>query len=295
MTPPPLGVLRAGLHSLTRYVSRNYVAGPAVADALRIGHHLASRGYAITLGYWDAAGDSADQVLEICLDACEGLATLGGDNYLSIKIPALGYDSRRFRLLQAKSREWGVPICFDALDPETATRTFDFIAQHLDTGPGEIACVIPGRWRRSPEDAERALALGLTVRVVKGQSPDPAEPDRDPASGYLDVVRTLSGRARCVRVASHDPLVAREALAMLTAARTPCELELLYGLPVGEQVALAREFAVPVRVYVAFGHAFLPYALASLRRNPAGVLRLLREALRGDCLSTFPSLAAESR
>jgi proline dehydrogenase len=171
---------------------------------------------------------------------------------------------------------------------------FAFLAQHLDPASGAHGCVLPGRWRRSLEDAGRAIDLGLIVRVVKGQSPDPAEPDRDAAAGYLDVVRALAGRARAVRVASHDPAVARAALALLKAANTPCELELLYGLPVGDMVALAREFEVPVRVYIAFGHAFLPYALASIRQRPSAIFRLLREAARGDCLSTFPVHAGAS-
>jgi CelD/BcsL family acetyltransferase involved in cellulose biosynthesis len=291
----PVRALRAGVHSLVGVVSRNYIAGPTLADAARVGQPLASRGYWLTLGYWDGSGDSADLVLETYLASCAYLASLGGRNYLSIKIPALGYDSGRFRALERKSRESGVPLHFDALDTGNASATLDFIADQAARSGGEVGCTLPGRWQRSLGDAERAIALGLMVRVVKGQSPDPADPDRDPAAGYLAVVRTLAGRARGVRVATHDPVVARESLSILKAANTPCELELLYGLPVGIQVALAEEFHVPVRVYVAFGHAFLPYALSSLRRHPAAVLRLLREAARGDCLSTFPQLAGGRR
>jgi proline dehydrogenase len=281
---------RAVLHTLVQRVSRNYIAGPTLGDAQRISRPLAARGYALTLGYWDAADDPASEVLATYLASCEALAAPGGANYLSIKIPALKYDGGMFRALQEKSRECGVPLLFDALDTENATPTFKFIADHAKPSQGEVGWALPGRWRRSLDDAERAIELGLVVRVVKGQSPDPAEPDRDPGAGYVSVVRRLAGRARCVRVASHDPVVARESLAILTAANTPCELELLYGLPLGGQVALAQEFDVPVRVYVAFGHAFLPYAMASLRKDPAAILRLLREAVRRDCLSTFPDL-----
>jgi proline dehydrogenase len=286
----PTNALRSGFRSLLRRVSRNYIAGPTVEDAMRIGRALAPRGYRATLGYWDADDDPADRVLQAYLASCEGLATLGRGNYVSIKMPALRYDAGMFRDLQSKSRECGVPLTFDSIDTENATPMFKFIAEHMDSSAGELGCVLPGRWRRSLDDAERAIELGLIVRVVKGQSPDPAEPERDPAAGYVSVVRTLAGRARCVRVASHDPIVTREALRILAAAQTPCEVELLYGLPVGRQVALATEFNVPIRVYVAFGHAFLPYAMASLRKRPDALLRLLREAARGDCLATFPEL-----
>jgi proline dehydrogenase len=294
LIPHPAKALRAGFHSLVRKVSRNYIAGPTLEDARRIGEPLASRGYWLTLGYWDAAGDPASRVLETYVACGEYLAQLDGQNYISIKIPALKNDGGMFRALQEKSRESGVPLHFDSLDTDHATPMFRFIADHADPSAGTIGCTLPGRWRRSLDDAERAISLGLVVRVVKGQSPDPVEPARDPVTGYLSVVRKLAGRARGVRVASHDPIVTRESLAILKAAHTPCELELLYGLPVGRQVALAREFDVPVRVYIAFGHAFLPYALGSLRKSPGALLRLLREAARGDCLLTFPDRTGRS-
>ncbi len=290
----PTKALRAGFHSLVGKVSRNYIAGPTLQDAARISQPLAARGYWITLGYWDASGDPPSMVLQTYLACCEQLAALAGKNYLSIKIPAIANESGMFRALQEKSRETGVPLHFDSLNTGNASSIFDFIADHADPSSGEIGCTLPGRWRRSLDDAERAIELGLAVRVVKGQSPDPADPDRDPSAGYLSVVRKLAGRAKRVRVASHDPVVARESLAILKAAKTPCELELLYGLPLGSQVSLAAEFEVAVRVYVAFGHAFLPYALASLRQNPGALLRLLREAARGDCLSTFPDVSVRN-
>jgi proline dehydrogenase len=293
LIPHPAKALRAGFHSLVRSVSRNYIAGPALEDARRISEPLASRGYWLTLGYWDVAGDPADHVLQTYLASSDFLALLDGRNYISIKIPALKNDVGMFRALQEKSRALGVPLHFDSLDTDHATPMFRFIADHADASAGTIGCTLPGRWRRSVDDVERAIGLGLAVRVVKGQSPDPLEPARDPAAGYLSIVRKLAGRARCVRVASHDPIVARESLAILKATNTPCELELLYGLPVGSQVTLAREFDVPVRVYIAFGHAFLPYALGSLRKNPGALLRLLREAARGDCLSTFPDRSGQ--
>ena len=294
MIPQPTKALRAGFHSLVRSVSRNYIAGPTLEDAARISEPLASRGYWLTLGYWDAAGDPATRVMQTYVASCEHLARLEGQNYISIKIPALKNDGGMFRSLQEISRQRGVGLHFDSLDTDHATPIFRFLADHVDPSAGTVGCTLPGRWRRSLDDAELAIDLGLVVRVVKGQSPDPAEPARDPAAGYLSIVRKLAGRACCVRVASHDPMVARESLAILKAADTPCELELLYGLPVGRQVALAREFGVPVRVYVAFGHAFLPYALGSLRKNPGALLRLLREAARGDCLSTFPDRTVQS-
>lgn len=295
MTGGPSKALRACLDSLVRAASRNYIAGPRLEDAAGVSRVLSGRGYWATLGYWDGAGDRPEHVLEINLATCAALAALPGENYLSVKAPALGDDAEMLRVLIKRSDDLGAPLHFDSLDIARTDAIFACVERCAASTARQVGCTLPGRWRRSLDDAERAIALGLAVRVVKGQSPDPADPRRDPTAGYLEIVEKLAGRARLVRIASHNPELARRSLAVLKAANTPCELELLYGLPVGDQAALAMEFGVPVRVYAAFGHAYLPYALGSARRNPGALLRLAREALRGDCLSTFPALDRRAR
>lgn len=289
-TPPIARVLRAGFHALVRRASRNYIAGPDLEDAQRVARDLSTRGYWVTLGYWDSAADSTDNVLQMYHSSARALADLPGDNYLSIKLPALQYDATRFHQLADACRGQKIGLLLDALEADQAERTLEFLDREGPRTTAPLGCALPGRWGRSLADAERAIRLGLAVRVVKGQSPDPAAPHHDPQAGYLDVIRVLAGRARLVRVASHNPALAREALEVLARKGTPCELELLFGLPVGSQVSLAREFGVPVRVYVAFGHAFLPYALSSLRRNPGAILRLLRETTGSRGIAAFPTL-----
>lgn len=286
--------VRDGVNALVRAASRNYIAGPELKDAARVSRTLATRGYWAALGYWDGAGDRPDEVLRINAETCAEIAAIAGENYLSVKAPALGGADALRRLIET-SEALAAPLHFDSLDIGRADAILDAAANCAAVSPLEVGCTLPGRWCRSLADAERAIDLGLAVRVVKGQSPDPADPDRDAAAGYVAIVRKLAGRARRVRVASHNPALARQSLSILKAAGTPCELELLYGLPVGGQAALAQEFSVPVRVYVAFGHAFLPYALGSLRRNPGALLRLVREAARGDALSAFPDISGRPR
>jgi proline dehydrogenase len=118
------------------------------------------------------------------------------------------------------------------------------------------------------------------VRVVKGEWADPREPGRDRRQGFIEVVGCLAGRASEVAIATHDASLARESLARLQAAGTPCELELLNGLPRRELIPLAQEFSVLVRIYVPFGIAWRPYALSKLGQNPRIMWWLLQDALR---------------
>lgn len=288
MMPRPGKWLYSAVGLVARKASRNYIAGPAPEDAQRVGRRLVDRGYWITQGYWDGSGDAPEEVLDTYLATLRQLAGLDGNHYLSLKIPALRYSREMFAAVLAASRRSNVPLHFDSLAPEHAERMHAFIRQHSQPESGNIGCTLPGRWRRSIEDADRVSELGLNVRVVKGQWEDPVDPERDARSGYLDVVDRLAGKARCVRIATHDAPLAREALSRLIGAGTRCELELLFGLPVNNLVPLAAELGVPVRIYIAFGHAYLPYALASLRKQPGMLLKLFKAACKQNNLSAFP-------
>ena len=95
-----------------------------------------------------------------------------------------------------------------------------------------VSCTLPGRWRRSVDDAQWAIEHRLPVRVVKGQWADPADPDSRPEGRILGSHRPVGrpGREpwRSPRTTSRWLL---EAISRLEAAGTPCTWELLYGLP----------------------------------------------------------------
>ncbi len=95
----------------------------------------------------------------------------------------------------------------------------------------------------------------------------------------MQIIEVLAGRATRVAVASHDVPLVDTAVARLQRAGTPCEIELLYGLPMRESRAQALAHGLDVNVYVPYGKAFLPYALSRLRSQPRVVWWLLRDLL----------------
>ena len=122
------------------------------------------------------------------------------------------------------------------------------------------------------------------MRVVKGQWADPDPPEVDLREGFLRVIDRLAGRASQVRVATHDPPLAHTALSLLRVAGTPCELELLFGLPARQVIQEADVAGVPVRCYVPYGQAWLPYSISQARRNPRILWWMFRDALAGGPL-----------
>ena len=260
------------------------MAGPALGDALATYRRVAWRGFAGTVGFWNGDRQEPEEVAEVYLDALGALGRDPLDCYLSVKALPLDFSRALSSEIVERARQEGVRVHFDSLGPDTVESTFAMIEDGL-ARYRRLGCTIPGRWRRSLGDAFHAADLGLNVRVVKGQFPDMSWGALDPRSGFLAVVDRLAGRARFVAVATHDAALARMALDRLIAAGTPCELELLFGLPLRRATRVAREAGVGVRLYVPFGHAWLPYRLSEARRNPGLLWWLLRDLVGGRPLN----------
>jgi proline dehydrogenase len=272
-------VLRTAWEPVSRRVASVYVVGPGLDDAVRAFDRLERRGLPVTIGFWNRDDDDPALVAERQLETIARLGDRRLDWYLSTKLPALGFDDDLCQALLDAGRAKGVRIHFDALGPETADATLARVAEAASTQPVSLA--LPSRWRRSLDDAERTIELGVPVRIVKGQWEDPDAPDRDPVQGYLELVDRLAGRAPHVSIATHNVRLAAEAMKRLRAAGTPHDLELLLSLPLRKQMATARAHGTPVRIYLAFGHnSAPPYFLRELVRHPARIGWLARDVLR---------------
>jgi proline dehydrogenase len=253
-------------------------------SARRICLRLQEDGFGSTVCFWNGDSDSVEDITRSCLELLDLLRDLDSLSYLSIKLPAMQFNSRAVGVILQAAASTGRLIHFDSHGPEDADRMFATVEEAM-SHHRNLGCTIPGRWLRSIEDARLAVRWGLRVRVVKGQWPDPLDPDMDMRAGFLNVVDELCGRARCVAVASHDVQLARQGLERLLAAETPCELELLHGLPRRAAIKAGRELGVPVRFYVPQGKAWLPYLLKQARKNPRVLGWFVRDLISGYALS----------
>jgi proline dehydrogenase len=291
MAPRPRSILRRCWLPLASRAARIYTAGPELTDGLRVCHWAGRYGMAATLGFWNLESDSPRTTADTYLAALDALAREELDCYLSIKLPALDFSPDLLADLAERAGTCGVLLHLDSLGPETTDRTFAVMAEHVALH-GVVGCTLPGRWRRSLADADRVVELGLPVRVVKGQWADPDHADVDPRDGFLAVIDRLAGRARHVAVATHDAVLARAALERLRAAGTACEAEMLFGLPLRPVLRVTGEADVPVRLYVPYGHAWLPYLLSGAMRNPRTFWWAGRDVLFGVLHVPRPHLDA---
>lgn len=267
-----LPLLQRGAHA--------WIGGASLEDGLAVARRLADERRPCTVGLWNTPEYSAREVAREYLAGIDALADGRLDAYLSLKPPALRFDGALALEVASAARARGVSLHVDSHGPEAADASNALVGAMRSAVPGcELGATLPGRWARSASDADWAVDHDLAVRVVKGQWPDPTDPHRDPRAGFLAVIDRLVGRARQVRVASHDLALAAEAIGRLRRAGTPCELELLHGLPMARSLRWADASGVPVRIYVPYGRGFTPHAVAQLRRDPRLLWGLLRELL----------------
>lgn len=273
-------IARTLLRALEQRASTSYVIGPDLSDAINACRSLRARGFATTLCAWNGENDLATDNMERCLAEIEAVALERLDCYISLKAQDVHFSQYLLGKICDVAFRLDIGVHLDSMGPETADQMFSLIGELRRKG-GELGCTIPGRWVRSLADVDRAIELDLRVRVVKGQWADPKQPKIDAREGFLRVIDRLAGRVQCAAVATHDPGLAREALGRLRARGTACELELLFGLPFRDLMSIANAMGVPVRVYVPYGHAWLPYALSQVRKNPRVALWIMRDLLTG--------------
>ena len=271
--------MRRILRKLIDRAASSYVAGSELADAIDVARTVERDGMGSTIAYWNTLNEDPASVCAAYLAAIDGAAAAGTRTYISIKAPALSMSEKHGETLAARCRDRGLGLHFDSLALEHQTRTFGLIERLVPAG-ATLGCTLPGRFAQSVDDAERAIDHRLRVRVVKGQWEDPHHPV-DARAGFLAVIDRLAGRAAHVAVATHDPRLAEEALTRLADRGTPAELELLYGLPIHGAREVARRLKVPVRMYIPYGYAWLPYAFSAALKNASVFRWILKDVVRG--------------
>jgi proline dehydrogenase len=259
---------------LKQRAARCYVAGSTLNDALLVCQAWRSGAGPVTICAWNKDNSRPCDNARRCIAGIDALAAPRMDYQVALKLQDLNFSHDLTREVLDHASQCKVPVHFDAVGPDMADATLELLE---DLHQGILGITIPGRWRRSTRDADRAVAIGLSVRIVKGQWADRNDSDRDLRSGFLAVVDQVAGRCRSVSVATHDPVLARVALERLRRAGTACELELLLGLPLCRMVSLADALDVPVRLYIPYGYPWLPYDLRHVLKKPWIVWWVLRD------------------
>jgi proline dehydrogenase len=272
--------------SLIRQISRRYIAGETLCDALVRIRALHTAGFRTTIDVLGETACSAGQAESMTHDYLDLVQTLGAENMrteLSIKLTALGLQldgdacmARASMILRAAAAH-GISACIDMEDVRCTQKTLDaFLRLEAEGYPVGIA--LQAYLIRTNEDIVPLQARKSPMRICKGiyaeaneHLVDRASSDRSAINAHF--VRHVSSAVQAgsfVGIATHDaPLIDTliDWLQRERIDRSRFEFQMLLGVcePLRDRL-LAQGFNV--RVYVPYGQDWYGYSTRRIKENP---------------------------
>lgn len=241
--------------------ARRYVAGPTVADAVAVSGRLAAVGLGASVDLFGerTSAEEASAVAVAYEQLCATLAAATAPStWLSLDLSHIALDGALLERI-ARAVPPGRRLQVGAEEAAQADRILGLVQAAAREGL-RVEATLQANLRRSPRDAERLAAAGVSVRLVKGayvESPADALPWGPPTDeAYAALAHQLTGAGADVALATHDAELRSRLLAELPDAR--CEL--LLGIRPDDAVALAAA-GRDTRIYVPYGPDWLRYFL----------------------------------
>ena len=286
-----------------RWVSRRYVAGASLDDAVAVMKRLTHEGACFTidvLGEEISSMDEAQFFLEEYIRVMEAIKTHQLDANLSIKPTAFGLlidpeqGMANIRRIVKLAADEDMFVRLDMEDHRVTTDTIDVVVALHEEGLTNVGTVLQGRLFRTLADIdalETTLGPAADYRICKGIY---LEPEEISFTGYRDIVdatnaavdRMLDAGAY-VGIASHDQPVIDHALSALSSHgmgpgvddprsnAAPArhhkgpgyEFQMLLGVRGPLRRRLLSE-GHRTRVYIPYGEKWYEYSIRRLKENP---------------------------
>jgi proline dehydrogenase len=284
---------RYGMRSRHSF-ARRFIAGETVDEAIAAARTLEASGLLHTL---DLLGESvntmaaADAATRAYLATMDRIASSGIGRGLSLKLTQLGLSIDRATCTDNLRRildRAGVSDFFVRVDMENSPFTqvtLDVFETMWQLGYRNVGIVLQSCLRRTRADAERMMALGASVRLVKGAYQEPKrvayQRKSEVDAAFVEVMELLLASGHHHAIATHDPALidaARRFAAGRGIGADRFEFQMLYGIRRDLQAQL-RDAGYRVRVYVPFGREWFPYFMRRLGERPANVGFVIRGVL----------------
>lgn len=285
------------------WVSRRYVAGNNIDEAIRVMQRLSKENACFTvdvLGEEISTMDEAQYFYDEYARLIEEIIKHNLDSNLSIKPTAFGLlidaekGYRNIRNLVEMAGKHDMFVRLDMEDHRVTQDTIDVVVNLHDEGLTNVGTVYQGRLFRTLDDIdylEKKLGGAADYRICKGIY---LEPEGIAHTGYSEIVsatnasidKMLAAGAYCA-VASHDKPVIDHALSALKSYGMGPGIEdprensgpTRYGkgpgyefqMLLGVRGPLRRKLAAQghrTRVYIPYGEKWYEYSIRRLKENP---------------------------
>ena len=281
--------------SLVWKISRRYIAGTSLNDALDCVRNLNEQGMSATLDVLGEDSTTREQALSGEALYQEALAEIDRQSLnanISVKLSmlALRFDeSLCLEILQKLIRTAELHDSFVRIDMEDSSvtqKTLDIYRQ-LRRETGRVGTVVQAYLRSTEEDVRRLMDEGDTyLRLCKGIY---VEPEELAYKGFTEVqdafLRNLEQMLRggiCkVGIATHDQRLVEGSIDLLQRLEIPkeqYEFQMLLGVTEDLRSELVSK-GHPLRVYVPFGEEWYAYSSRRLRENPQIAGHVMRNML----------------
>ncbi|HEY3992132.1 MAG TPA: proline dehydrogenase family protein [Ktedonobacteraceae bacterium] len=278
----------------TRGISRRFVAGEELDEALAATKVLNQKGLHVSLDYLgenvsdEQEARATAQAYREILDRIHDSAV---DANISIKLTALGLDISRElcdeNLTQVLEHAREFPI-FVRLDMESSAyteRTMD-ITLRMHERFEHVGTVIQSCLYRSKKDVEQLILQGVRVRLVKGAYKEPKsvafQVKSDVDRNYVRLMTLLLQRGSYPALATHDEAIIDAACKYSRSngiSPRAFEFQMLYGIRRDLQEKLVEQ-GYNVRVYVPYGSQWYPYLMRRMAERPANLIFVASNAAR---------------
>ena len=287
-------------NSLGQRMSRRFVAGMTVDEAIRVVETLNAEGVEASL---DSLGESVLQVSQAEEGAAvyhrllDGIAQRKLKANISVKLTAMGMDigghgagpelaERIVGDLVAHAASIDSFVRLDMEGSDYTEATLAMTERLHRRFPGRVGAVLQAYLFRTADDAERLLAQGIRIRLCKGaykEPPNVAFPNKADVDGnYATLMKRMVTSGVFCGMATHDEALIDQLCSFARESRLDpraFEFQMLYGVRRDLQRKLVSE-GFGVRVYVPFGTEWYPYFMRRLAERPANVIFLAKNLLK---------------
>jgi proline dehydrogenase len=279
---------------LARKLSRRFVAGESLDEAIQVTRDLNARGMDVTLDHLGESVEHEDQAYQATDDYIAILERIDSQKVrtgISIKLTQIGlaidHDlcRRNLRRIAEAARDHSRFVRIDIEGSDYVQSTLDLF-HGLAEEFKNLGAAVQSYLRRTEADVRELAARGASVRVCKGAYKEPPElafqKKREVDASYVRLLEILMGSESPLAVATHDSRMIEAAKRLMgehSNRQAPVEFQMLYGVRRDLQARLVEE-GYRMRIYVPYGTEWYPYFMRRMAERPANLLFVLR-AMKG--------------
>jgi proline dehydrogenase len=283
-------------NGLTRKMSRRFIAGEMLDEALGSIRELNAKGILATLDLLGESVESEAEARQAGADyeaILDRLAESGLKANVSLKPTQMGMDlgdafcREIIAKVVAKAKSHGNFVRIDMEGSAYTQRTIDMFKDLLaEYGRDHVGIVLQAYLYRTEADVEEMIRLGARVRLCKGAYKEPAEvafPEKaDVDANYVKLAKRLVKDGHYPGLATHhEPMIqaVKDYVAAEGIGRERFEFQMLYGIRRDLQESLVKE-GFNMRCYVPYGTQWYPYFMRRLAERPANVWFIMSNMLK---------------